>query len=140
LVALSVALVAAFALGGTALAVSKSAEKIIKKKDKRDRIVHALSYNDHARYVVAGNDDDEYGDDGESWYERAHSYYMRGRFDKAGRAYDNAAKFGTTVPRRTTTRAVRGRSPSSRTRPSNRCRLPLTRVSKTSTCMPRMRI
>lgn len=94
MVALSVALVAGFALGGTALAVSKSAEKIIKKKDKRDRIVHAFSFNDHARYVVAGNDDDEYGDDGESWYERAHSYYMRGRFDKAGRAYDNAAKFG----------------------------------------------
>jgi Flp pilus assembly protein TadD len=92
-IALSVALVGAFALAGTALAVSKSAEKIIKHKAK-ERNAYAFAYNHHGNYVVAGSDDDEYGDDGESWYDRAHSYYMRGRFDKAGRAYDNAAKFG----------------------------------------------
>ena len=42
---------------------------------------------------LAGNDDEE-ENDGESWYDCAHSYYMRGRWDKAGRAYENAAKFG----------------------------------------------
>ncbi|HET6463681.1 MAG TPA: hypothetical protein VFH33_07760 [Candidatus Krumholzibacteria bacterium] len=92
-IALSVALVGAFALGGTAWAVSRSAEKLIKHKAKEHN-AYALAYGNHTNYVVVGSDDDEYGDDGESWYDRAHSYYMRGRYDKAGRAYDNAAKFG----------------------------------------------
>lgn len=83
----------AFALGGTAWAVSKSAEKLIKHKAKAHN-AYALAYGNHSNYVVVGSDDDDYGDDGESWYDRAHSYYMRGRYEKAGRAYDNAAKFG----------------------------------------------
>lgn len=32
--------------------------------------------------------------DGEEWYERAGTYYKDRKFDKAGRAYENAARFG----------------------------------------------
>jgi len=47
-----------------------------------------------SQYRLAGDKDIEDEDDGGSWYDRAHSYYTRNQFDKAGRAYDNAAKFG----------------------------------------------
>jgi beta-lactamase regulating signal transducer with metallopeptidase domain/tetratricopeptide (TPR) repeat protein len=43
-------------------------------------------------YQIAGTGSDE--SDGESWYDRAHNYYAHKSFDKAGRAYENAARFG----------------------------------------------
>jgi tetratricopeptide (TPR) repeat protein len=43
-------------------------------------------------YQIAGTGSDE--SDGESWYDRAHNYYDHKSFDKAGRAYENAARFG----------------------------------------------
>jgi len=47
------------------------------------------------QYQLAGNsNDDEDDEDGEMWFERGYSYYHRDRFDKAGRAYENAARFG----------------------------------------------
>jgi Flp pilus assembly protein TadD len=86
-----VALLAGAGLATPAAAVSKSAMKAVKHKQKGNG--YAYSYTDRGRYVVTGNDNED-GSDGESWYDRAHSYYQRGNFDKAGRAYDNAAKFG----------------------------------------------
>jgi tetratricopeptide (TPR) repeat protein len=93
MVAFCVAMLAVAAMAGSAGAVAKSSMKAIKHKNKGS--VVAYSYSNHGRYVVAGNsNDDDSENDGESWYERAHSYYQRGSYEKAGRAYDNAARFG----------------------------------------------
>jgi beta-lactamase regulating signal transducer with metallopeptidase domain/Flp pilus assembly protein TadD len=45
------------------------------------------------QYQFAGNDDRD-DNDGEAWYDRATEYYQKGRYDKAARAYENAARFG----------------------------------------------
>lgn len=90
IIAVCVALVA-IALAVPAGAASRSSLKATKHKAKGNWF--AYSYTDHGRYLVAGNDDDG-ENDGESWYDRAHSYYQRGSYEKAARAYDNAAKFG----------------------------------------------
>jgi len=89
---LCVATLAAAAIATSAGAVAKSSWKGAKHKNKGS--VVAYSYTNHNRYVVVGNDNDDSENDGESWYDRAHSYYQRGSYEKAGRAYDNAAKFG----------------------------------------------
>lgn len=62
-----------------------------KKQRVQQRIENQIQ---RSQYRLAGDNDNEDEDDGGSWYDRAHSYYTRGQFEKAGRAYDNAAKFG----------------------------------------------
>jgi len=60
--------------------------------DTRTRERTDNNLRDGMRYQIAGTNDNE--SDGESWYDRAHNYYERKSFDKAGRAYENAARFG----------------------------------------------
>lgn len=87
---LCVALLAAAAVATTAGAMAKSSLRAEKVKRK----AYAMAYSNHGHYVVVGNNNDDDENDGASWYDRAHSYYQRGSYEKAGRAYDNAAKFG----------------------------------------------
>ncbi len=81
-----------------------SQEKQRKLEQKIENKIHRQIENHIENQVMngvhiqlAGNDNDEEAD-GESWYDRAHSYYSRGSYEKAGRAYENAAKFGYNRP------------------------------------------
>ena len=60
-----------------------------------EQTVHQFNYQFDYNYQYAHNDhDDEHGNEGAEWYDRATNHYQKGRYEKAGRAYENAAKFG----------------------------------------------
>jgi tetratricopeptide (TPR) repeat protein len=67
-------------------------EKLQQKIDRRMRERVQNSLENGVECAIAGTNADE--SDGESWYDRAHNYYTRKSWDKAGRAYENAARFG----------------------------------------------
>jgi beta-lactamase regulating signal transducer with metallopeptidase domain/Flp pilus assembly protein TadD len=67
---------------------------IEKKQRVQSRIENQIQRGIQYRLAGDNDNDNDNENDGESWYDRAHSYYSRGQFEKAGRAYDNAAKFG----------------------------------------------
>lgn len=50
-----------------------------------------FKYSDETEYYLADNDDDH---SGREWYSRATELYQRERFNRAGEAYENAAKLG----------------------------------------------
>jgi Flp pilus assembly protein TadD len=58
----------------------------------RNRIEIQTQAENGLKYQLAGTDANE--SDGESWYDRAHSYYERRSYGQAGHAYENAARFG----------------------------------------------
>ncbi|HKW14892.1 MAG TPA: tetratricopeptide repeat protein, partial [Candidatus Krumholzibacteria bacterium] len=67
-------------------------EKLQEKIDSRMRERTESNLKDGANYQIAGTDEEE--SDAESWYDRANTYYQHGSFEKAGRAYESAARFG----------------------------------------------
>jgi tetratricopeptide (TPR) repeat protein len=72
-------------------------EKLQRKLSRIDQRIQSRIENqvrNRIQIQFAGNKNDDDEEDGESWYDRAHSYYQRGSYEKAGRAYENAAKFG----------------------------------------------